>query len=60
MAKYRVLAVEPRGQVLGHGEGDEFEADLPPDQEERMIARGAIEKVTASKRREKKDDAPSE
>lgn len=36
---YRVVA----GQVLGYEPGEEFEADISPQQEARLLERGAIE-----------------
>jgi hypothetical protein len=46
---YKVIALTG---FRGHKQGDEFEADLTPDQERRAKARGSIRVV----RRDKQDD----
>ena len=46
---YKVMA---RTGFRGHKQGDEFEADLTPDEERRAKARGSIRVV----RRDKQDD----
>jgi len=38
--KYRVTGEQP---VLGHEPGEEFSADIPPEQEALLIESGAIE-----------------
>jgi hypothetical protein len=46
MAKYKVIGSTP---AFGYPPGEEFTKDIDPDQESRMIARGAIKKVGAKK-----------
>ena len=43
MSKYKVVGSTPFGD---HEPGEEFEADLDPDFEERAIERGSIELVS--------------
>jgi hypothetical protein len=50
MTTYKVTA--PTG-YLGHKEGDEFEADLSPEQERRAKERGSIRAVKAKKEESK-------
>jgi hypothetical protein len=52
MSTYKVIAATG---FDGHAEGEEFEADLDAELEERAIERGSIELVKG-KRKEKEDD----
>jgi hypothetical protein len=56
MTVYKVTA---RTGYRGHAEGDEFEADLTPDEERRAKQRGSIRVVKRddNKKREEKGDA---
>ena len=51
--KYRVISRTP---TLGHSQGEVFSADLNKEQEARLLARGALERV---KRNEEQKDAES-
>lgn len=46
MGRYRVTAPS---RVLGHEPDSTFEADLPPDQEKRLLASGALIVTKAKK-----------
>jgi hypothetical protein len=53
VTRYRVTGAVP---YLGHQPGEEFEAELSDDQEDRALKRGALKKV----RRAPKDDEKEE
>jgi hypothetical protein len=52
MTKYIVTAATGFNE---HKEGDEFEADLSDEQEQRYLERGSIEVVTSQKKEENSD-----
>jgi hypothetical protein len=49
VTRYRVTSAVP---YLGHQPGDEFDAELADDQEDRALKRGALKKI----RRASQDD----
>ena len=55
MTTYKVTATTG---FRGHAEGDEFDAELTPDEERRAKERGSIKVVNA--RRTKKEEASDE
>ena len=50
---YKVMA--PTG-FRGHAEGEQFEADLPPDVERRAKERGSIRVVSTDKKKKEESD----
>jgi hypothetical protein len=52
MTKYKVTAATGFNE---HKQGDEFEADLSEEQEQRYLERGSIEIVTKTKKEESSD-----
>ena len=54
MTTYKVTAATGFGD---HKEGDEFEAELDPEQEQRAIERGSIEIVKSNKKAKEAKDA---
>jgi hypothetical protein len=54
MTKYKVTAATGFNE---HKEGDEFEADLTEEQEQRYLERGSIEIVTKAKSKQKKEES---
>lgn len=53
MSRYRVTGTTA---YMGHQPGEEFEAELTPDQERRALERGAIEAVKAAKKTDETEE----